>query len=134
MKGTIRFRYDRENDVVVATPHWNVDTKEDVLAWFGQYGAYMKQFARKMDVIAVPDDFKIGPTIGVVWGEYRAIAARALHAVHVAGKQQQPGAALRQHERRPIQGRNRRGGDDRRRARGHQGCTTRRERRVGGHR
>jgi hypothetical protein len=72
MKGTIRFRYDSENDVVIATPHWNIETKEDVLVWFGQYESYIKRFARKMDVIIVLDDFKIGPTIGVVWGEYRA--------------------------------------------------------------
>ena len=72
MKGTLRFRYDSENDVVIATPHWNIETKEDVLVWFGQYESYMKRFGRKMDVIIVLDDFKIGPTIGVVWGEYRA--------------------------------------------------------------
>jgi hypothetical protein len=72
LKGTIDFKYDSENDIVIATPHWNIETKEDVLTWFGQYEAYMKQFHRKLDFIVVLDDFRIGPSIGVLWGEYRA--------------------------------------------------------------
>jgi hypothetical protein len=72
MKGTIDFRYDSENDIVIAIPHWNIETKEDVLVWFGQYQAYMKGFGRKVDFVVVLDDFKIGPAIGVAWGEYRA--------------------------------------------------------------
>ena len=72
MKGHIEFVYDRANDVVIATPHWTIETKEDVLVWYNQYESYLNRFGRKMDFVAVLDDFKIGPAIGVAWGEYRA--------------------------------------------------------------
>jgi hypothetical protein len=70
--GTIDFRYDEAHDLIVATPHWNIETKEDVLLWFRQYEAYMHAFDRKMDFVVVLDDFTIGPAIGPFWGEYRA--------------------------------------------------------------
>lgn len=89
-KGTIEFRYDAANDVIIATPHWNIETEDDVLVWFGQYEAYMKQFGRKLDFIVVLDDFKIGPGIGVYWGEYRAkvhhLFARYNYRVHSNNK------------------------------------------------
>lgn len=72
MKGKIDFEYDRGNDVIVATPHWKIETPEDVLVWFAQYEFYMAKFNRKMDFVVVLDDFEIGPSIGVLWGEYRA--------------------------------------------------------------
>jgi len=72
MRGKIDFRYDRVNDIIIATPHWKIETPEDVVEWFGQYEAYMGRFHRKMDFIVVLDDFEIGPKIGVFWGEYRA--------------------------------------------------------------
>src|SRR5579859_1178185 len=72
MKGTIEFKYDHANDIVIAIPHWQIDTREHVLSWYNQYEAYMKRWNRKMDFIVVLDDFVIGPAIGSVWGEYRA--------------------------------------------------------------
>ena len=72
MSGTIDFVYDVDNDIVVATPHWKINTQADVLEWFGQYQAYMRRFDRKMDFIVILDDFELGPGIGVLWGEYRA--------------------------------------------------------------
>jgi hypothetical protein len=71
VKGRIQFRYDRDNDVVVAVPQWKIETFEDVLEWFRQYEAYMTPFRRKMDMIVVLDDFEIAPSVGVLWGEYR---------------------------------------------------------------
>jgi hypothetical protein len=41
----------------------------DVLEWCEQYKTFVSPFARKMDFVAVLDDFEIGPTIGVFWGE-----------------------------------------------------------------
>jgi hypothetical protein len=72
MKGKIEFNYDFLNDLVIATPRWKIEIREDVLAWYAQYESYMKNFNRKMDFIVVLDDFHIGATIGVAWGEYRA--------------------------------------------------------------
>lgn len=71
-RGSIDFRYDAENDVIVAIPHWNIETREDVLAWYEQYETYMGTFNRKMDFVVILDDFTIGPAIGPFWGEYRA--------------------------------------------------------------
>lgn len=72
MKGTIKFNYDRDNDVIVATPHWKLETEADVKAWFDQYVVYMKRFDRKMDFVVILDDFEIKPSIGPLFGEYRA--------------------------------------------------------------
>ena len=71
-RGTIDFQYDEAHDLIVAIPHWNIETKEDVLLWFGQYETYMRTFNRKMDFVVVLDDFTIGPSIGPFWGEHRA--------------------------------------------------------------
>jgi hypothetical protein len=72
MAGTIDFQYDREHDLIVATPHWKLATEADVSTWYGQYVSYMKAFSRKMDMVVVLDDFEVGPAIGAKWGEYRA--------------------------------------------------------------
>lgn len=72
MKGTIDFRHDSENDVVVATPHWHIQTPADAAAWVDAYTRYFKRFNRKMDLIVVLDDFEIAPAVAAIWGEYRA--------------------------------------------------------------
>jgi len=72
MTGRIDFHYDVKNDIVIATPHWHLQTDEDVRSWFAQYEAYLKPFGRKMDFIVVLDDFEIATTIGSFWGHYRA--------------------------------------------------------------
>jgi hypothetical protein len=72
MGGRIDFRYDAENEIVIATPHWKIMTRDDVLEWYGQYEAYMMRFDRKVDFVVVLDDFEIGAGIGAFWGEYRA--------------------------------------------------------------
>lgn len=71
MGGRIDFRYDGANDIVVAVPHWNIETAADVAEWFAQYEAYMSRFRRRMDLVVLLDDFQIAPAIGVVWGEAR---------------------------------------------------------------
>jgi hypothetical protein len=72
MAGNIEFKYDLRNDIVVAIPHWRIETRDDVLVWYSQYETYMKRFNCKKDFIVVLDDFVIGPAIGAVWGESRA--------------------------------------------------------------
>jgi hypothetical protein len=69
--GKIDFRYDATNDIVIAVPHWNIQTAADVVDWYGQYEVYMSRFRRKMDFVVILDDFHIAPAIGVVWGEAR---------------------------------------------------------------
>lgn len=72
MIGTIDFRHDVENDIVIATPNWKIETKEDCEAWARQYGDYLGRFYRPMDVIFVLDDFVVTSAIISEWGEYRA--------------------------------------------------------------
>jgi hypothetical protein len=70
-RGKIDFRYDSTNDLVVATPHWVIETEADVEAWYEQYASYMQKFGRKMDMVIVLDHFEIKPGIGVSWGVAR---------------------------------------------------------------
>jgi hypothetical protein len=74
MLGKIDFRYDAAEDIVFATPHWHIETIQDVLAWYQQYVRYFEStFAgRKVDLVLDLADFRISPSIAREWGEYRA--------------------------------------------------------------
>ena len=72
MKGTIDFRYDDANDVVIATPHWRIDPPADAADWLAAYARDFKRFNRRMDMIAVLDAFDIAPAAAAVCGEHRA--------------------------------------------------------------
>ncbi len=72
MKGRIDFRYDVTHEIVVATPHWSLESDEDIETWFAQYATYFARFGRRMDFIAVLDDFRVATAIGSRWGDYRA--------------------------------------------------------------
>jgi hypothetical protein len=72
MHGTIIFRHDTMNDIIVAMPKWNIVTKEDCEIWYHQWVDYLSQFNRKMDVIMVLDEFNVDEQIASEWGEYRA--------------------------------------------------------------
>lgn len=71
MAGTVEFRYDAENDVIINISHWRIETREDCELWLKQYADYYAPFGRKMDSIAVLDDFVVSSKITNVWGEYR---------------------------------------------------------------
>lgn len=71
-RGRIVFRYDAENDIVIATPFWKLQTEDDARAWYRQYETYMKRFRRKMDFIVVLDELDVGQAIGPYWGDLRA--------------------------------------------------------------
>jgi hypothetical protein len=51
MVGTINFELDKVNDIVIATPNWKVDTKEDCEIWFNQWNDYLSKFGKKVDCI-----------------------------------------------------------------------------------
>ena len=72
MRGAIEFEYDVARDVVIATPHWRIETEDDVRAWYAQYEAYFEPLVRRVDVVFVLDHFDLRPALGVLWGEYRA--------------------------------------------------------------
>ena len=72
MPGTIDFRYDDVNDVVIAVPKWVIASKEDCEVWYGQWVAQLSKYGRKVDCVVVLDDFHIDAGIASAWGEYRA--------------------------------------------------------------
>jgi hypothetical protein len=72
MPGTIDFRYDPAQDIVIATPKWNVTTGADCQEWFEEWSAYLSTFNRKVDCVVVLNDFHVNPQIASVWGEYLA--------------------------------------------------------------
>ncbi len=72
MSGIIDFTYDKENDIVIAHPKWNIATVEDCKIWYQQWDSYMSQFHRKMDIILELKDFNVEDSVSLEWGEYRA--------------------------------------------------------------
>ena len=72
MNRKIEFRYDQSNDLIIATPHWTLESDADVAEWYSQYESYMQGYARKMDMVIVLDHFEIKPAIAVAWGLARA--------------------------------------------------------------
>lgn len=61
MRGAIEFEYDVARDVVIATPHWRIETEDDVRAWYAQYEAYFEPLGRRVDVVFVLDHFDLRP-------------------------------------------------------------------------
>jgi hypothetical protein len=73
MPGWIEFEHDSANDVIIARPHWKIETEADLEAWYAEYCTYMQRFGgRKMDFVFVLDDFNVSATVGSKWGQYRA--------------------------------------------------------------
>lgn len=72
MAGTISFEHDKMNDIVIATPVWKIETKEDCEEWYKQWYDYLSKFGKKVDCIVLLDKFKVEASIAEVWGEYRA--------------------------------------------------------------
>ena len=72
MPGTIDFRYDAANDIVIATPKWMIESKADCEVWFRQWADYLSKYGRKVDCVVVLDDFHVDARIAAAWGEYRA--------------------------------------------------------------
>jgi hypothetical protein len=72
MKGTLRFEYDQANDIHIAYAKWFIETEEDCRVWHKQLEDYFTKFDRKLDIIFVCDDLRLGPKIGPTWGKYRA--------------------------------------------------------------
>jgi len=72
MSGTIRFVHDHANDVHIAYVKWFIETEGDCRVWHKQLEEYFTTFGRKIDIIYVCDDLRLGSKIGPTWGKYRA--------------------------------------------------------------
>ncbi len=70
--GSIRFEHDEAHDVYIIYPAWTVESEDDCKVWLQQYVDFFSRIGRRVDVILVLDDFKLGKNIGAVWGRYRA--------------------------------------------------------------
>jgi hypothetical protein len=67
----MQFQYDWKQDVVIATPNWKIESREDCEVWFKQYMDFFMPFCRKVDVIFVLDNFVVASNIINIWAEYR---------------------------------------------------------------
>jgi hypothetical protein len=72
MPGTIDFKYDATNDIVVAVPRWTIASREDCELWYSQWAAQLSKYGRKVDCVVVLDEFHVDARIASEWGEYRA--------------------------------------------------------------
>ena len=72
MIGTIIFEHDRINDIIIAKPKWNIESKEECEIWYQQWADYLSKFGKKIDIVVVLSEFKIAPQFADAWGEYRA--------------------------------------------------------------
>ncbi len=66
------FVYDPQNDIVIATPHWRIESVADVITWRHQYETFLKPFHRKMDLVIMLGDFQLATKLSEAWGGARA--------------------------------------------------------------
>ncbi len=78
--GTIDFRHDTVNDVVVMRPRWTLATSLDVMRWYQmQAGYFGGRFQERKDVVILNDAFDVVPQVATLWGQYRA----KLHELYI---------------------------------------------------
>jgi hypothetical protein len=85
--GTIDFRHDVANDIVVMRPRWTLDTPLEVTRWYQmQAGYFAARFSERKDVVMLNDAFDITPQVATLWGKYRARVHELYirHSVRVA--------------------------------------------------
>jgi hypothetical protein len=72
-KGTIDFRHDTLNDIVIQRPRWKLDSSLEVVRWYQmQAGYFGARFKERKDVIVLNEAFDVTPQVGELWGQYRA--------------------------------------------------------------
>ncbi len=73
VKGTIDFRHDTVNDIVVTRPRWTLDSSVEVMRWYQMHASYFgARFQDRKDVIVINDAFDVLPKVAALWGQYRA--------------------------------------------------------------
>jgi hypothetical protein len=71
--GTVDFRHDTTNDVVITRPRWTLASSVDVMRWYQMHASYFgARFQDKKDVIVMNDAFDVSPRVATLWGQYRA--------------------------------------------------------------
>jgi hypothetical protein len=78
--GTVDFRHDTTNDIVISRPRWTLETSVDVMRWYQMHASYFgARFQEKKDMVVVNDAFDVSPRVATLWGQYRA----RLHETYV---------------------------------------------------
>jgi hypothetical protein len=73
MKGSIEFRYDAVNDLVIARPRWTLDSSVEVMRWYQMHANYFAgRFKDRKDLIVLQESFDVTPQVATLWGQYRA--------------------------------------------------------------
>lgn len=72
MAGTIQWHYDQANAVLVAKVQWSIRTADDVAAWLQQWKDIFARYPRKVDLVAVMDEFHVDAAMAPAWGRQRA--------------------------------------------------------------
>ncbi len=72
-RGTIDFRHDLVNDIVIETPRWTLDSPIEVMRWYQMQASYLGQrFRERKDVVILNGAFDVTPQVATLWGQYRA--------------------------------------------------------------
>ncbi len=69
MDNKITFNFDRSSGILFVEDQWDIKTKEDVDAFFAEYGRYMKGITEKFWMIAHIDKLAIHADVAEYYGE-----------------------------------------------------------------
>jgi hypothetical protein len=73
LTGTIDFRHDTVNDIVIVRPRWTLDTPVEVTRWYEMHVRYFAgRFQGPKDVIVLNAAFDVTAKVASLWGQYRA--------------------------------------------------------------
>jgi antitoxin component of RelBE/YafQ-DinJ toxin-antitoxin module len=69
MENKVVFNYDRSSQILFVEDHWDVQTVEDVEAFFAEYEQYIRAIKEKFWMIAHIDDLIIHAEVAEYYGE-----------------------------------------------------------------
>lgn len=69
MPGYVKFDYDSERNIVFTLDHWDVKTREDVDAFFGEYLNFFRALGKKAYMISNIDDLRVYAEVVEYYGE-----------------------------------------------------------------
>ncbi len=78
MDNKVIFQYDRNTKILFVEDQWDIRTKEDVDAFFAEYGRYMKKVGEKFWMVAHIDKLAIHADVAEYYGEKARTATSEL--------------------------------------------------------
>ena len=69
MKGSVEFHHDVENDIVIVTPRWKIETPDDIAVWYEQWVSWLEAHRpnEKVDCVIVLHDFHVDTAVAAAW-------------------------------------------------------------------